>query len=388
MKTSQIIVFFAVFFTIYFLVNGYIFIRGWQALPSGTSWRLAYAIAFSVAALAFIIGRFLERVWLSPVSVAFVWIGSFWLAAMLYFFLAVVVLDVVRLANAVIPFYPQWVTEHYIAFKQWVLCAIVGVVGISLLAGHINAIMPQTVDLSIEISKPLPGNRPLVIAMASDIHLGTIIGRWRLARLVDHLNSLDPDLILLPGDIVDEDLGPVINANLGEQLRGLRARYGVYAVPGNHEWIGGVDRAVAYLQEHGITVLRDSVLTVAGGVMLVGREDRTFRRADGTGRKSIPELLVGKDVSQPIIVMDHQPFGLSEASDAHVDLQVSGHTHHGQLWPFNLITKAIYEDSWGYIVKGTTHIYVSSGYGTWGPPVRLGNRPEVVRMTMGGSGGR
>jgi predicted MPP superfamily phosphohydrolase len=230
------------------------------------------------------------------------------------------------------------------------------------------------------VEKPL--TRPLTIVAASDIHLGTIVGRRRFERIVDAIDDLQPDLILLPGDIVDEDLAPVIRANLGEHLRALHAPMGVYAITGNHEYIGGVEAAVAYLREHGITVLRDSSVVLDGGLTLVGREDRSVVTMAGKTRKGLKELMGGVDSSRPVILMDHQPFHLEEAVEAGVDLQLSGHTHHGQLWPLNLITRAVYEVSWGYLRKGKTHIYVSSGIGSWGPPVRTGNHPELVRILL------
>ncbi|MGB6648562.1 MAG: metallophosphoesterase, partial [Bacteroidota bacterium] len=179
-----------------------------------------------------------------------------------------------------------------------------------------------------------------------------------------------------------EDLGPVIRGNLGESLRLLKARYGVLAVTGNHEYIGGAREACAYLEDHGVRVLRDSSVRLPNGVTIVGREDRSMEQFAGRRRTPLSALMAEVDTLSPVILMDHQPFGLEEAANAGVDLQLSGHTHHGQLWPFNFITRAVYEVSWGYVKKGNTHVYVSSGVGTWGPPVRTGNRPEIVSIRL------
>jgi predicted MPP superfamily phosphohydrolase len=239
--------------------------------------------------------------------------------------------------------------------------------------------------LELNISKQVDSVKMLDIAVASDIHLGTIIGRERLNEIVDKINNIHADLVLFPGDIVDEDLAPVVNQNLGEMLRTIKAKYGVYAITGNHEYIGGVEEAVKYLTEHGIRVLRDEVVNVNGSIVLVGREDRSISQFNGKKRKPLAELMTGVDKRYPIILMDHQPFGLHEAVEQGADLQLSGHTHHGQLWPFNAITNAIYELSWGYKKIEQTQFYVSSGVGTWGPPVRLGNTPEIIhlRLTFG-----
>jgi len=116
--------------------------------------------------------------------------------------------------------------------------------------------------------------------------------------------------------------------------------------------------------------------------VLAGREDRQRQSMTGKSRKPIAEILAGMDKEYPIILLDHQPFKLDESVQAGVDLQISGHTHHGQFWPLNLFTNAIYELSWGYEKRGNTSFYVSNGYGTWGPPVRIGNRPEIILIRL------
>jgi hypothetical protein len=182
----------------------------------------------------------------------------------------------------------------------------------------------------------------------------------------------------LAGDIVDEDLAPVIHNDLGRSLKKLKAPLGVFAITGNHEYIGGAEAAVKYLEEHGIRMLRDTSVKISESFWLAGRNDRDSRRFSAKERKGLDKVLEGVDLSLPVILMDHQPFNLQQVADAGVDFQLSGHTHHGQLWPFNYITNAIYELSWGYKQKGDSHFYVSSGYGGWGPPVRTGNRPEIL----------
>jgi len=159
----------------------------------------------------------------------------------------------------------------------------------------------------------------------------------------------------------------------------------VWAITGNHEYIGGADKAVRYLTEHNITFLRDTFVVIDERFTLAGREDRDKPRFTGIQRQPLKKVLEGVDPSLPLVLMDHQPFQLDTVTAAGVDLQLSGHTHHGQIWPFNYITQAIYTLSWGYLKKGNTNFYVSCGYGTWGPPIRLGNRPEVVRITLGNS---
>jgi hypothetical protein len=378
----MMVLFFLTALTLLALLNFYISVRGWQALPPHSAWRILYLVAVLFFSLSFVAGRLLERVWLSPVSEALTWIGSYWLAAMLYFFLAVLVIDVLRLVLAVLPLLPVQFLETVRTQRQWLFLGVVGLVAVLLIVGHVNASFPRVRPLEMTLARPLVGDHTLRVAVASDIHLGTIIGRKRFDRIVKTINELNPDLVLLPGDVVDEDIAPVIRENLGESLRAIRARYGIFAITGNHEYIGGADEACRYLEEHGVRVLRDSVATLPNGLQIVGREDRSIRQFAGRERKPLQDLLAGLDRARPVLMMDHQPFQLEEVSRAGVDLQLSGHTHHGQLWPLNYITNAIYEISWGYRKLGETHFYVSSGVGTWGPPVRLGNTPEILLLTL------
>jgi len=376
------ILFFAVFFSVYGLVNYYIFIRGWEAIPPGSPLRIWYLVLFLFLALAFIAGRFLERVWYSFVSETLVWVGSFWLAAMLYFFLAVCALDLIRVVNHFFPFLGALFTADYALLKLRTAWTVLAVVALVIFAGRLNALSVRVRTIELSIAKKPLGVDSLSVVSASDIHLGSIIGRSRLRKIVDQVNALKPDLILLPGDIVDEDLGPVIRENLGEMLRSLKARLGVYAVTGNHEYIGGAEEAVAYLRDHGITVLRDSVAKIDSGLYVIGREDRSSTQFGGKKRKALAEIMSQVDRSCVLLLMDHQPFHLEEGEKEGIDVQLSGHTHHGQLWPLNYITEAVYELSWGYVRKGSTHVVVSSGVGTWGPPVRTGNRPEIVLLKL------
>ena len=385
MNRINFIIFFSVFFLLYGLINFYIFLRGWHAIPVGSSLRIPFAAVFWVVAMSFIAGRFLERVAITPFSTAVVWVGSFWFAAFAYFTLSLLIIDLLRLVNFIVPIFPSFVTANVERTKAIIAVGLCSVVAVLLIAGFINARNPRVRLLELNVDKQVDSVRTIDIAVASDIHLGTIVGRDRLNNIVEKINAIHADLVLFPGDIVDEDLAPVINQNLGEMLRTIKAKYGVYAITGNHEYIGGVEEACKYLTEHGITILRDEVVTINGGVVLVGREDRSVSQFGGKKRKPLADLMSGIDRRHPIIVMDHQPFGLNESVEQGADVQLSGHTHHGQLWPFNAITNAIYEVSWGYKKKNQTHIYVSSGVGTWGPPVRLGNTPEIIhlRLTFG-----
>jgi len=301
---------------------------------------------------------------------------------MAYFFLIVLLLDIIRLLNSFLHFYPSFITSDPEAFRRITFIIVVSAVVIILIAGHLNAVFPRIKTIPLTISKSVNFKSPFRIAVVSDIHLGTIIGPRRERRLVNKINFLKPDLVLFAGDVVDEDLGPVLHQNVGEELKNISAPQGIFSITGNHEYIGGVDAAVGFLTQHGITVLRDSVIRVLDELYIVGREDHDQKRFGGKGKKPLKDLLLDVDMTKPVIVMDHQPVNLDESVNAGVDLHLSGHTHNGQIWPFNLVTKKIYQLSWGYEKREDTHLYVSSGFGTWGPPVRIGSYPEIVEFVL------
>jgi predicted MPP superfamily phosphohydrolase len=379
MRLTSFLIFFGTVLLIYFSVNFLIYSRGLQAFSLSPAWRRGYMISFWLIVSCFVIGEILEH---TKTSLAGEWIyriGAFWLAFMLYFSLAILLFDVIRLLNYFFHFLPEM--TQTLRFRLGLVT--VSIVSFIVIAGHINALYTRVREISLTISKKVTGVHEMKIVMASDIHLGALIGENREERLVSIINNQKPDLVLLCGDLVDGDIGSALRKNLGRHLQEIKSGMGVYAIAGNHEYIGGIQRTIPYLESININILRDKTLTLPNGVQLVGRDDRDNRRmGEETGRKTLKELMINLDKSFPVIVMNHQPFNLEEAEKEGADLHLSGHTHHGQLWPFNYVTNAIFELSWGYLKKGDTNFYVSSGFGSWGPPVRLGNTPEVVVFNL------
>ena len=371
-----------IFIPLFVLLNFYVFIRGWQVIPPGPGFRPIYAVLYWLVALSFIGARSLENVMPSKFSDILTWIGSFWIAALLYLFLAVFILDALRVVNHFMPFFPGAVMENYARAKYAAAGTILVTVALVLLCGFINARIPYVKELELSANKQAGELKSLNIAVVSDTHLGTIVGRFWLASIVDKINALSPDIVLLTGDVMDGDVGPADRKELGEELRRIQARYGVFAVMGNHEYIGGGEITSRYLAENNITVLRDQSVKVGDSFFIIGREDRAINRFAGRTRKDLNTLADAVDKRFPVIMLDHQPYNLHEAADNGIDLQLSGHTHYGQLWPLNYVVKAIYELAWGYKRVGDTHYYVSNGAGTWGPPVRTGSRPEIIRIRL------
>ena len=210
----------------------------------------------------------------------------------------------------------------------------------------------------------------MTIVMISDLHLGYPNLADEFDRWVKLINKEHPDLILIGGDIIDGHLQPLLDQNVAASFRRLNAP--VVACLGNHEYYSGMDGALKFYHDAGITLLRDSAVTVKG-INIIGRDDRTNSR-----RKPLAELVRGVDMSRYTILLDHQPYHLEEAEAANIDFQFSGHTHHGQVWPISWITDAVYEDAFGPLQKSGTQYYVSSGIGIWGGQYRIGTRSEYI----------
>lgn len=378
MRVTSFLIFIGIVFLIYFSINYYIFIRGLQVFSISPFWRKTYITLFLISVLSFIAGEFLEHTNPSAIGEWIYRIGAFWLAFMLYLFLIVLFVDIVRLINYFFHFIPELSPSSQFATGL----AVLTLVSVSVLFGHINAINPKIKEISLSIPKQVSGDDNMKLLMVSDIHLGALVGENREEKLVRLINTQQPDLVVLCGDIVDGDIGEVLRKNLGRHIQEIKAPFGVFAIPGNHEYIGGITKTLPYLESINIRVLRDQTVKLSNGVQLVGRDDIDGKRMANIPRKELSQLIKECDNNFPVIVLNHQPLNLEEAVKEEVDLHLSGHTHNGQLWPLNYMTKAIYELSWGFLKKGNTNFYVSSGFGTWGPPVRTGNTPEIVVFNL------
>ena len=375
-------------------LNYYIGLRSWQGLFSYVPLlsNRVYWLMFWAVSLAYVLSRLGERFlppllnrWLSVV-------GAYWLGVMFYSFLAIAVIDAcgllsrgaVRLFGILAPQGAGIAWRHSFARPGPVLGLAVFLLVMGIVAyGAWNARHPVIQRYDVQVDKDAGDLAALRVAMVSDIHLGTIVHDGYLGELVQRINSLHPDVVTIVGDIIDEKIEPAIEQEITNNFAALKTRYGVYAVIGNHEYISGqVDQVIGFLAAAGVKVLRDDVALIAGGVYLVGRDDMSGARFRGAKRQDLAALLHGVDHTKPIIVLDHQPSHLEEPEAQGVDLQLSGHTHRGQLWPNQLITHSIFKDDYGWLRQGGLQIVVSSGYGTWGPPLRVGNRAEIVDLAV------
>jgi len=374
--------FFIIFLTIYTAINSYVFIRGWQAISAYPMLKPVYAILFVLLAYGYVLAKVLYK-FLSPLFYdILLGAGAIWFAFMVYFLLSILFIDIIRLFDGWFHFLPSIIIENYENAKKITAIVVIALVSLIVFLGNLNKRNIEIRTLEINIPKGDSKINGLNIVMASDIHLSPIDGERLLSRIVDKINSLKPDIVLLGGDIVDDRAKVLEDRGIGESFRKLKSKYGVYSITGNHEFINGVDSCVRYAENFGIKFLRDSYTMIDSNFYLIGRDDTSMLQFTGKPRKTLEEIAKDIPGNYPKILLDHTPFKLEQAEQNKMDLQLSGHTHHGQIWPGNIITDMIYELSWGYKKKGSTHYYVSSGAGTWGPPVRTGSNSEVVNIKV------
>ncbi|EGY33777.1 metallophosphoesterase [Aggregatibacter actinomycetemcomitans serotype e str. SC1083] len=242
--------------------------------------------------------------------------------------------------------------------------------------GLYNAYTPVVRHYQVHLDKPM---KPLRIGMASDTHLGKFFGGKQLDKLADIMQREKVDIILLPGDIMDDNVNAYLAEKMQPHLAKLKAPLGVYATLGNHDFFGDQARIEREIRKAGIIPLMDESLVVDNRFVLIGRNDDLV-----TDRPSTEQLLKGVDTNLPIILLDHRPSEIEQHATLPIDIQVSGHAHNGQIFPANLIVKFIYRLSYGYEQINGGHFFVTSGYGFWGVPMRLGSQSEVMIIDVVG----
>ncbi|TSA31301.1 MAG: metallophosphoesterase [Porphyromonadaceae bacterium] len=358
-------------------INFYLFKRSWQALPANAPLQIVFTILFVVSSLSFFVAMGLGNRLPLGLIVVLENIGAFWIIGLLYFILAALFVDVLRVSNHFLKFYPDWVYANYQQVKFISLLSVIGLFAVFSIIGNYRFSHPAVRQLNLEIPKGDGQSGSLTIAVASDLHLGNIIRKNRLKKYVELINRQKADIIIFAGDLLDHSIRPVETQKMDEELQKLKAPYGVYAIFGNHEYYGNVSKAIDFYAQSGITLLRDMAVTIDNRFVLIGRDDLSQHR-----RKALDAILTGIDRNLPLILLDHNPARMGDALKNNIDLQLSGHTHNGQIFPLNLLVRKIYQLAYGYQKTGNTHYYVSSGLGLWGAPIRIGTQSEIVTIDL------
>lgn len=378
----RIIVFLSIVFTLFALAGFYLFTRLSNSLPVPLMESKITLVIYTFLLSSFLLGKILETISINAFSNTLIRIGAFSTGFFVYGLLAIIFFDLLRGLNALVPFFPGLITDNYEKSKFILALGSFFFIGIIMLIGFLNTTKPKVKDLEISMSKPNSDLKKLNIVAISDIHLGTMVNHKKTKRLISIINDLKPDIVLIGGDIIDDNIKVVKYYQLLEHFKNIESKYGTYSCLGNHEYISRAHHDLNYFEENGIHMLKDTAINIDGKFNMIGRDDIQAQTSTGASRKSIEELKQNIDDHLPTLLLDHQPYQLKEVAESGIDFQFSGHTHNGQFWPFNYITGLIFEQDWGYIKKKNTHFYISSGYGTAVVPIRIGNDSEIVNIKL------
>ena len=355
--------FFIIALSVMLLMQVYVSWHVWRVLPFSTPVKVVIILLMLVA-LACMVLQFNSDSMPMGMATATYEIGNSWLIIMFYLLLTFLLLDIGRLVH-LIPV--TWLKNN-----ATTLLIIAGVLLVTLIAGNIHYHNKVRQEIQLTTNKPL--EHPLKIVMLSDLHAGYHNRRAEVGRWVNMVNAEHPDLILIAGDILDGRLRPLMEQGTYEEF--MRLSVPTIACLGNHEYITGIDKSIDLIEQSGIRLLRDDTVSV-GDVTIIGRDDRS-----NPGRKSVQQLMQGIDTARYTILLDHQPYHLEEAEQNGIDLQLSGHTHRGQIWPLSWVVKSMYECAYGQWKRGKTDYYVSSGMGIWGGKFRIGTDSEYAVITI------
>jgi predicted MPP superfamily phosphohydrolase len=356
-------------FLIYTAINAYIFYKTWRVIPQIKIVRILFSLGYFFLYSAFIIAM-LGRNTLPPGMQKFLYLpGTCWLGAMMYLLLFFLFTDLIYGLGRLFRFFKK--SENF--WKIQVLTGYVIVSGL-IVYGYYNFTHPEISEREIVIHKKAGDYKELKIVGLSDLHLGVNIDKNRLKRFVQLVNAQNPDLIIIAGDIVDNNALPLMREKMWEEFEQMHAPLGIYACLGNHEYLSGIESSMDFLRKTNIRLLIDDTALINNSFWLIGRDDLQGNHK----RKSLAELVAKTDTALPLFLLDHEPFKLNEAEQNGIDLQFSGHTHRGQIWPLSLFVERMYETAYGYNRKGNTQYYITSGIGLWGPPFRIGTDSEIV----------
>ena len=378
----KIIIIISIFLIIFGSAGYYVYIRTTQAFSGTFITSKPVLILYILLISSFFLGKIVEIYSIGFLSNTLVRIGAVATGFFLYALLFVIFFDFIRLINSILPFYPAFVTANYQKTKLIIGIISLAIISVIFISGYNNARTPKVKKLDITIHKSKADFDTLNVVAVSDIHLGTMVNKTKTKRLIKTINELNPDLVIIAGDIIDDNIKVVKYFKLLEYFKELNPKYGVYSCLGNHEYISKAYTDLAYFENNGIHMLKDSSIKVDEIFYIIGRDDIQGKNISGKKRKSLDELSEDIDFEFPVFLLDHQPYNLEKTAKYAVDLQFSGHTHNGQIWPFNYLTGLLFEEDWGYLKKKNTHLYISSGYGTAVMPIRVGNSPEIVNIKI------
>jgi len=308
------------------------------------------------------------------------WIGVLFYGFFIYLLIFTLAADLIVLIGVLTKIIPSPIS-HIVLFCKGLMVVLLSVGIVSY--GLYNANQIKRVSYEVQIKGADLGN--LKIALISDLHLGTTINESNLAKVIQEVNDLEPDIVCIAGDIFNDDFNAIRDpAKMSGLFKSIKATYGVYACSGNHDGGSTFDEMVSFLEQCDVRLLNDEHVIIDDRLALFGRMDASpIGGFGGRERQDISDVIAAMGASMPVIVMEHNPSHINEYG-GEVLLILAGHSHRGQIFPGSLITRAVFDVDYGYYQKdeNSPNVIVSSGAGVWGPPLRVGTNNEIVIINL------
>jgi uncharacterized protein len=379
-KNMRFIIFLTVFLSLYSGLHLYGFLSAKRALIPGPKVNTVVILFMILMIFAPIIVRFLERNDLVAPARFFAYIGYIWMGLLFLFFSFAVALDVYRfILEATQKAFNTDFSRFSLSKAQCFFIPLFISMGITIF-GFFEALNIRTERVIIRTDTITQKIGRLKIVQISDVHLGLIVGEHRLRRIIKQIKAEKPDILVSTGDLVDGQMNNL--SGLAGMIRDIPTKYGKYAVTGNHEFHAGLKEALKITRESGFRVLRDEALNIPGVINIAGVDDPAGKRYGLAPNVSEKVFLSKLPREYFTLLLKHRP-RLNEKEVGFFDLQLSGHTHKGQIFPFSLIVKLFYPNFSGLItLDNNSYLYISRGTGTWGPPVRFLSPPEITVIEL------
>jgi predicted MPP superfamily phosphohydrolase len=368
------------FFLIYGGTHLYFFLKVNGAFAPGIVSSLLLGLFLLVMVVSPVLVRVLEKEGLELPARLMAYTGYLWMGFLFLFFSAAIALDIYHLLlHAVAYLSHRDLARFFLSKRVAVAIPLVWAMATTCY-GYFEALDIKSERLVIETPKIPPSLGKLTIVQVSDVHLGLIVRKERLERIVAQIREASPDILVSTGDLVDGEINRL--TGLAELLADIKPRYGKYAVIGNHEAYAGLRKALAFTEQAGFRVLRGESEVAGGMVNIAGIDDPVIRRISNEAPASEKRLLETLDRGRFTLLLKHRP-AVEKESLGLFDLQLSGHVHKGQIFPFNLLTHLFYPVKMGYSrYPSGSSLYVSRGTGTWGPPIRFLAPPEITVIEL------
>ncbi len=368
--------FLSIFLLVYSGIHLYFFLKLKAAFPLGIFLSTGLTIFLLLMVFAPILIRILENKEMESLARFTAYAGYLWMGFIFLFFSASLFVDMYQGGLHIVALgFRRSFSSFFPGSRSTFILPLIWALAAGCY-GYFEALDIRVERVVIPTSK-LPGTiKKLTIVQISDVHLGLIVRQERLKRIIADINTAAPDILVSTGDLVDGQINRM--TGMAELLQAVRPTWGKFAVIGNHEVYAGLDQAIAFTERAGFRILRNEGLTVGNGIAIAGVNDPSVQKASHSDPSTEKAILSHLDPNEFRILLKHRP-SLNPESTGLFDLQLSGHVHKGQIFPFNLITRLFFPVKTGFSkLPGNAALYVSRGSGTWGPPIRLLAPPEVT----------